>query len=170
MATKKTLKEEMAENYVLILSGGVSAGDYDLVRQIIEKNDIEILVERIAADPGRPMIFGLSDEAICFGLPGNPVSAFIMFEMLVKPFLFKMMGHDFKPATARMQLERTLTRKNTKKDLWMAVVFTADGKVAHHEHHGLAHINALCQADGLLFMPAGVAMIAEGTIVSVKLI
>jgi molybdopterin molybdotransferase len=116
------------------------------------------------------MIFGSSGETTCFGLPGNPVSAFIMFELLAKPFLFKMMGHDFKPAVARMQLERTITRKNTKKDLWLAIVFTKDGKAAQVEHRGSANMNALCQADGLLFMPAGSTQIAKGTIVGIRLI
>jgi len=169
-AIGRTLKQAMAENDVVILSGGVSAGDYDLVRQVLDNNNIEILVERIAADPGRPMIFGVSGETTCFGLPGNPVSAFIMFELLAKPFLYKMMGHDFKPAVARMQLNRTITRKNTKKDLWLAMVFTKDGNAAQVERHGSANMNALCQADGLLFMPAGTAQIRKGTIVGIRLI
>jgi len=169
-AIDRTLKQAMAENDVVILSGGVSAGDYDLVRQVLDNNNIEILVERIAADPGRPMIFGVSGETTCFGLPGNPVSAFIMFELLAKPFLYKMMGHDFKPAVARIQLKRTITRKNTKKDLWLAMVFTKDGNAAQVERHGSANMNALCQADGLLFMPAGTAQIRKGTIVGIRLI
>ena len=169
-AIDRTLKKAMAENHAVVLSGGVSAGDFDLVRQVLENNNIEILVERIEADPGRPMIFGASGETTCFGLPGNPVSAFIMFELLAKPFLFKMMEHDFKPAVARMQLEKTITRKNTKKDLWLAMVFTKDGKAAQLEHHGSGNMIALCQADGLLFMPAGTAQIAKGTIAGIRLI
>jgi molybdopterin biosynthesis enzyme len=81
-----------------------------------------------------------------------------------------MMGHDFKPAVARMELERTITRKNTKKDLWLAMVFTKDGKAAQLERHGSGNMNSLCQADGLLFMPAGSAQIAKGTIVGIRLI
>jgi len=169
-AIDRTLKQAIAENDVVVLSGGVSAGDYDLVRQVLENNNIEILVERIAADPGRPMIFGASGETTCFGLPGNPVSAFIMFELLARPFLYKMMGHDFKPAVARMQMERTITRKNTKKDLWLAMVFTKNGKATQIERHGSGNMNALCEADGLMFMPAGSAQIAKGTTVSIRLI
>jgi len=69
-AIDRTLKQAIAENDVAVLSGGVSAGDYDLVRQVLENNNIEISVERIAADPGRPMIFGASGETswqnLCF--------------------------------------------------------------------------------------------------------
>ena len=64
------------------------------------------------------------NPVFCFGLPGNPVSAFIMFELLVKPFLFKMMGHDFKPVVAGRQLEKTMARKKTDRDSWLPVVFT----------------------------------------------
>lgn len=169
-AIDRTLKQAMAENDVVILSGGVSAGDYDIVRQILENNNIEILFEKIAVNPGRPMVFGVSDEVFCFGLPGNPVSAFIMFELLVKPFLYKMMGHDFKPAVARMQLERTLRRKISEKDLWLPIQFTKNGKATSIQHHGSGHINAFCQADGLLCMSAGVAEIREGTTVGIRLI
>jgi molybdopterin biosynthesis enzyme len=69
-----------------------------------------------------------------------------------------------------MQLARTITRKNTKKDLWLAMVFTKNGKAAQIERHGSAYMNALCEADGLLFMPAGSAQIAKGTTVSIRLI
>jgi len=162
------LKKAMAENDVVIVSGGVSVGDYDLVRDILKENGVKILFERIAVKPGRPTVFGVSDKAFCFGLPGNPVSGFVMFELLVKPFLYKMMGHDFKPTCSRGQLERTITRKNAERDSWLPVVLRENGKIAQIGYHGSAHINALCEADGLLCVPAGVTEIKEGTTVAVR--
>jgi len=167
-AIEAKLKKAIAENDVVILSGGVSVGDYDLVRGILEKNNIKLLFEKVAVKPGRPMVFGVSDEVFCFGLPGNPVSTFIMFELLVKPFLFKMMGHNFKAVVAYKQLERTITRKKTERDSWLPVVFTNDNKVASIEYHGSAHLNALCEADGLLCIPAGAAEVREGATVAVR--
>ncbi|MBA7713707.1 hypothetical protein ES703_122714 [subsurface metagenome] len=167
-AIEAKLKKAIAENDVVILSGGVSVGDYDLVRGILEENNIKLLFEKVAVKPGKPMVFGVSDEVFCFGLPGNPVSTFVMFELLVKPFLFKMMGHDFKAVVAYRQLERTITRKKTERDSWLPVVFTNDNKVTKIEYHGSAHINALCEADGLLCIPAGAAEIKEGTTVAVR--
>jgi len=167
------LKKAIAENDVVILSGGVSVGEYDLVRGILEKNNVRLLFEKVAVKPGRPTVFGVSDEGgwnpvFCFGLPGNPVSTFIVFELLVKPFLFKMMGHNFKPTVTHRQLERTITRKKTERDSWLPVVFTGNDKVASIEYHGSAHINALVEADGLLCIPAGIAEIKEGTTVAVR--
>jgi len=167
-AIEAKLKKAIAENDVVILSGGVSVGDYDLVRGILEENNIKLLFEKVAVKPGKPMVFGVSNEVFCFGLPGNPVSTFIMFELLVKPFLFKMMGHDFKAVVAYKQLEKTITRKKTERDSWLPVVFTNDNKVASIEYHGSAHLNALCEADGLLCIPAGAAEVREGTTVAVR--
>ena len=167
------LKKAMAENDVVILSGGVSVGDYDFVRGILEKNNVKLLFEKVRVKPGRPTVFGVWDEGeantvYCFGLPGNPVSTFILFELLVKPFLFKMMGHNFEPVISYGQLEKTIARKKTERDSWLPVSFAKNGKVRKIEYHGSAHINALCKADGLLCIPAGVAEIKEGTTVAVR--
>ena len=162
------VKKAIAENDVVILSGGVSVGDYDLVRGILKENNVKLLFEKVAVKPGRPMVFGVSDEAFCFGLPGNPVSTFVMFELLVKPFLYKMMGHDFRPTITHRQLGKTITRKKTARDSWLPVVLRKNNKVARIEYHGSAHINALCKADGLVCIPAGVAEIREGATIAVR--
>ncbi len=162
------LTKAMAENDVVIISGGVSVGDCDLVRDILKENGVKILFERVAVKPGRPTVFGVADEIFCFGLPGNPVSGFVMFELLVKPFLYRMMGHDFKPTSSRGQLERTIKRKNAERDFWLPVVTRYDGKVAQIDYHSSAHITALCEADGLICVPAGVTEIKEGATVVVR--
>jgi molybdopterin molybdotransferase len=92
----------------------------------------------------------------------------MMFELLVKPFLYKMTGHDFKPVVSYRQLESTITRKKTERDSWLPVIFKENGKIASIEYHGAAHINAFCEADGLICIPAGVAEIKEGTAVAVR--
>ena len=162
------LKDAISENDVVILSGGVSTGQYDLVKEILKENEIELLFEKVAVKPGRPMVFGVSDTAFCFGLPGNPVSTFVMFELLVKPFLYRMMGHDFKPPISFAPLAKTITRKKTERNSWLPVVFTDDGKVEKIEYHGSAHVNALSEADGLICIPTGASEIKEGTNIAVR--
>lgn len=167
------IKKAIAENDVVILSGGVSVGDYDFVRGILKNNNIRLLFEKVAVKPGRPTVFGIRDEGgrkpvFCFGLPGNPVSTFTIFELLVKPFLFKMMGHNFKPIVSHRELEKTITREKTERDSWVPVVFTEKNKVKNIEYHGSAHINALSEADGLLCIPTGIAEIKEGATVAVR--
>src|SRR4030043_201759 len=102
----------------------------------------------------RPWNGGQRRPVFCFGLPGNPVSTFTIFELFVKPFLFKMMGHNFKAVISHRQLEKTITREKTERDSWLPVVFKEENKVTNIEYHGSAHINALCEADGLICIPA----------------
>jgi molybdopterin molybdotransferase len=167
-AIESVLKWAFEENDVILFSGGVSAGEYDLVKTVLKKASVSLLFEKVAAEPGRPMVFGVRDKAFCFALPGNPVSSFVMFELLVKPFLYKMMGHDFKPPVSHRKLAKTISRKSAQRDSWLPVVFREDGRVQRIEYHGSAHINALCEADGLLCVPAGANEIKDGTIVAVR--
>ncbi|MHC4664765.1 MAG: molybdopterin molybdotransferase MoeA [Planctomycetota bacterium] len=162
------LKRAFEENDVILFSGGVSAGDYDLVKTVLRKNGVSLLFEKVAAEPGRPMVFGVRDKASLFGLPGNPVSSFVMGQLLVRPFLYKMMGHDFKPSLSHRKLAKTISRESAERDSWLPVAFTENGKVERIEYHGSAHINALCEADGLLCVPAGANEIKDGTIVAVR--
>jgi len=157
-----------SESDVVIVSGGVSVGDYDLVPHILRRSNFALLFEKVAVKPGRPTVFGISGNGRCFALPGNPVSSFVMFELLVKPFLYKMMGHDFRPAVSDRRLAKTIGRRKTDRDSWLPVAFTVDGGVAQIEYHGSAHIGALSGADGLLCAPAGVKEIKEGSIVAVR--
>ena len=165
-----TFKKASAENDVVLLSGGVSVGDFDLVPGILRKNNIELLFDKIALKPGKPTVFGVSKNLYCFGLPGNPVSAFVVFELLVKPFLFKLMGHDYAPPNVKMPLDETISRKNTERQRWMPINITDAGTLKKVEYHDSGHIYALCGADGLVCMDVGVAEIPKGTAVQVRLI
>ncbi|MHC4206604.1 MAG: molybdopterin molybdotransferase MoeA [Planctomycetota bacterium] len=165
-----TFKEAAAENDVVLLSGGVSMGDFDLVPGILKNNNIELLFEKIALKPGKPTVFGVSENLYCFGLPGNPVSTFVVFELMVKPFLYKLMGHDYVPPKIQMPLGETISRKDTERRGWTPVAITDAGTLKKVEYHDSGHINALCGADGLVCMDVGAAEIPEGTIVQVRLI
>ena len=167
-ALDDALNKAQAETDVVLLSGGVSMGDFDLVPKVLEGNGITLVFEQIAIKPGKPTVFGVSEDTRFFGLPGNPVSTFVLFELLVKPFLFKMMGHEFRPANVSMPLEKTIARKRADREAWIPVVLTERGGVKSVEYHGSAHIHALCLADGLVRIPAGVKEIQQGTCVNVR--
>jgi molybdopterin molybdotransferase len=77
---------------VLVISGGVSVGERDLVKPCLRELGVEIDFWRVAMKPGKPFLFGRFGNCILFGLPGNPVSAFVTFLILVRPALLKMMG------------------------------------------------------------------------------
>jgi len=166
----KMFKKAVEENDVVIVSGGVSMGDFDLVPGIFRQNNIDLLFEKVAIQPGKPTVFGISENIYCFGLPGNPVSAFVLFDLLVKPFLYKLMGYDYKPAAIRIPLGESFRRKKTERQSWIPVVITDAGTLKPVGYHGSAHINALCIADGLVSIGIGIEEIEKGTIVPVRLI
>jgi molybdopterin molybdotransferase len=164
------LKKAVEQSDVVLLSGGVSMGDLDLVPDILKKNKIKLLFENIAIKPGKPTVFGLSDKIFCFGLPGNPVSTFVVFEILVKPFLYKMMGHNFRPASIRAPLAKTVSLKRTDRDTFMPAALTDSGTAAPMDYHGSADISAICGADGLIRIPAGITELREGMLVQIRTI
>ncbi len=155
---------------VLLISGGVSMGDFDLVPGGLRRRGFDIRFDRVAVQPGKPTTFAVSDRASCFGLPGNPVSSFVIFELLVRPFLFALMGHEYRPAALRLPLAETFTRKSGARQAWVPVAIGADGRIAKMAYHGSSHISALCGADGLIAFPEGVTEIAASAIVELRLI
>jgi len=166
----RVLKAALAENDVVLMSGGVSMGDFDLVPAILRQNGVKLLFEKIAVKPGKPTVFGVSEQAWCFGLPGNPVSTLVTFELLIKPFLFRLMGHDFSPHFIQMRLDDSIHRRDTERQGWIPVALTGPETVRPVEYHGSAHILALCQADGLVPVDIDVAHLAQGTSVAVRLL
>ena len=77
---------------VLLLTGGVSMGDLDLVEDVFAEFGFEIFFNKVAVKPGKPVVFARAGKTLVFGLPGNPVSASTIFELLVRPAIRKMMG------------------------------------------------------------------------------
>src|SRR5437773_466761 len=80
------------ENHILIITGGVSVGEYDLVQATLRSLGVKIDIWRVAIKPGKPFLFSQIGECAIFGLPGNPVSAFVTFLQFVRPAILKMMG------------------------------------------------------------------------------
>src|SRR5690606_38518917 len=140
---------------VMCFSGGVSMGDYDFVPEILRTRGFEIAFEKIAVQPGKPMVCAMRDGMVCFGLPGNPVSTFVTFELIVRPYLFAMMGHTYRPPRVRMPLDKAFRRESAVRELWVPVVLTDEGEVSRVEYHGSAHFHALSHADGLMRVPIG---------------
>jgi len=170
---KKAIGNSIKKYDVIILSGGVSEGDYDFVPSILKEAGFDILFDSIAIQPGRPTIFGVLNKkrkVYCIGLPGNPVSTYLIFEILLKPFLYRLMGHDFKPLTVILHLARQICRRKKSRDANIPVKFVAPDKIVPVDYHGSAHINAMVDADGILTIPAGTTLLEKGKKVYVRLL
>jgi molybdopterin molybdotransferase len=142
-------------------------GEYDYVPDVMKELDVEILFKSIAIQPGRPTVFGKRGSQFIFGLPGNPVSSFVLFELMVKPFLRKMMGNSDIPVILKLPMGKKYIRKKSGRKSLLPVEIR-DGKVFPVEYHGSAHIHSYSKASGLISVEIGATEIMEGEFVDVR--
>ena len=166
--TMQFIQKAHNENDLIILTGGVSKGDFDLVPEILEKLKFELIFQEIAVQPGKPTVFGKHMNKYCFGLPGNPVSTFVQFEMLVKPLIYKWMGINCTPIDLSLILGKDFSRKNDSRLAFLPVSISEAGEALPSEYHGSAHINGFDKVWGLMFVPIGTKQIKKGERVNVR--
>ena len=148
-ALKRTLQRGM-QNDVLIVSGGMSVGDHDFVKPGLSSLGAAIDLWRVAIKPGKPFLFGGAGNCSIFGLPGNPVSAFVTFLKFVRPALLKMMfaGGDelFLPkviCSLTCDVENDGDRAHYLRGDLRVAGFTPIGRQESHALYGLSRANAL---------------------------
>jgi len=136
------------KNYVLIISGGVSVGEHDLVKEALRKLGADIEIWRVAIKPGKPFLFVNIGECFVFGLPGNPVSAFVTFLQFVRPAVLRMMGAkdlDLPQVPAKLAVD--LTNDGDRPHYIRGKLehgrFTPIGRQESHALFGLSQANAL---------------------------
>lgn len=166
--TRKAIEQALSEADVVLLTGGVSMGDFDFVPRILKEQKVEILFDSIAVQPGKPTVFGIRNSQYIFGLPGNPVSSFVQFEMLVKPLLYAISGHTYRPVQLKLPLAVDYTRRNNQRMAFVPVSIQQSGGVEPIEYHGSAHIHAYVFANGIMSIPPGITQLKKGDLVDVR--
>lgn len=158
---------------VLILSGGVSVGDYDLVKETLLACGVEILFEKVRIKPGKPLTFGVLDRTLVFGLPGNPVSTMVTFENFVLPALRKMAGRrDITLPQVPAILDHPFARRKAERREFAPARSTFRDGCWHTElveFHGSAHLQAIVEADSFAIISEGVSRLDAGAEVQVQL-
>jgi molybdopterin molybdotransferase len=143
---------------VLVTSGGVSVGPHDLVRSVGVELGIEEVLWGVAVKPGKPLWFGVRGETLVFGLPGNPVSSLVCFELFVRPGVLALQGlADPLPRFEPGRLAGSLRPNPGRTELVRARSRVADGEVelevlTGQESHMIARAAG---ADALVLVPAG---------------
>lgn len=154
-ATKKALKSILKKNDIVLISGGISVGDYDFVQEALLQNDVKELFYKINQKPGKPMFFGSKNETLVFALPGNPASSLTNFYIYVAPAVKNRMGFSdiHKPKLVR-KLNADITN-NTGKTLFLKALYDE----THVEVLGgqsSAMLNTFAIANSLLIVPENV--------------
>ena len=144
--------QSAVKNEILIVTGGVSVGEHDLVQSTLRELGAKIEIWRVAIKPGKPFLFGELGSCFVFGLPGNPVSAFVTFLQFVRPAILKMMGaHDLDLPKMPAKLTRDLTNDSDRAHYLRGKLengnFAPIGRQESHALFGLSQSNALLRIE-----------------------
>lgn len=161
-ATKKVLKDSISDFDVVLVSGGISVGDYDFVKESLLSNGVKELFYKINQKPGKPLFFGKKENTIVFALPGNPASALTCFYVYVMPALKKMMGFE---AIHLPKIKRKINTgfTNTSGKSLFLKAFYDDEKVTVLDSQSSAMLNTFAVANGLIHLPYDVVNVERGT-------
>jgi molybdopterin molybdotransferase len=136
------------KSHILVITGGVSVGEHDLVQATLRSLGARIDVWRVAIKPGKPFLFGKAGGCAVFGLPGNPVSAFVTFLQFVRPAILKMMGAnnlDLPKTPVRLAVD--LANEGDRTHYMRGTIdngtFVPIGRQESHALFGLSQSNAL---------------------------
>lgn len=151
-ATRLALRKAAALHDLVITSGGVSVGEEDHVKPAVEAEG-ELSLWKIAIKPGKPLAFGKVGQADFIGLPGNPVSAFVTFQMLVRPFIRKCQGAAQALPVAREMIAGFEWNKPGPRREFLRVRVGADGRLERFPHQGSGVLTSCVWADGLVDNP-----------------
>jgi molybdopterin molybdotransferase len=158
---------------VIVSTGGVSVGQFDHVKQVVRELGMRELFHGVAQRPGRPLMFGLLEERPVFGLPGNPVSALVCFELYGGPALRKMGGREdfWLPRVTALCAQDIKSAANLTEFIRVRIE-RRNGELyaAPSGEQGSAVLSALSRADGLLIGPAGKTSLPRGSQVEVLLL
>ena len=164
---QRGLKED-----ILVLSGGVSMGKYDLVEAVLKEMGAEFYFDAVAIRPGKPAVFGRCGETFVFGLPGNPVSTMVTFELFVAPAIDLLNGADARPLPLlEARLREALHEKPGLTHFLPARVEwkVATAEVRALKWQGSGDVAALAKANCFLVVPADRAEVQTGEPVSILL-
>jgi molybdopterin molybdotransferase len=150
---------------VLLISGGVSMGKYDLVEPVLSELGVQVHFDSVNMRPGKPTVFATLGSQFVFGLPGNPVSTFVAFELFVRPVLQRLQG--LKPgglSLVRGTLEQEVFEKSGRTAFLPARVFGRPGRnvISAIAWKGSADIFSIVAANGLLVVPLEASSLKAG--------
>jgi len=160
----------LTDTDVLILSGGVSAGTFDLVPGVLQELGVAQHFHKVAMKPGKPLFFGTRDGQLVFGLPGNPVSSFVCFELFIRPAVRAMRGESQpQPRQATLPIAEDFRGDNDRQTYHPARLEVGDwgARVRPLAWFGSADLRGIARANALIALPPGAQSFHAGDVVPV---
>ena len=168
---RAALLDAADEADAVLSSGGVSMGDYDLVKQVLgELGGVEVW--KVAMKPGKPSAFGRIAGKPFFGLPGNPVSVFVAFEQFVRPAILSMTGasRHFRPRLPGVMASAVRSTEEREEFVRVTTEQVAGEWTARPSGGQGSHVlSALAAADAFAVIPSGVAQVDAGAVVELEM-
>jgi len=172
-ATREALLRAADNRDIVITSGGVSMGDYDLVKAALKEIGAEIFFDRVSIRPGKPIVFAKRGATYFFGLPGNPVSTSVTFNVFVRPVIRKLQGADspLLPVVSA-RLSRSLKDSSSRRSYLPARFFIEAGRamIEPLKWGGSSDLVAFMRANALIIVREEVHEISEGELVESMLL
>jgi len=157
---------------LFLTSGGVSVGDYDVVKDVLDTEG-QMQFWQVRMKPGKPLAFGLLAGGVpLLGLPGNPVSVMVSFEQFARPAILKMLGHtDLAKPTVQAILDEPLNNSGRRGFVRAIVSRREDGyHVRTTGEQGSGVLTSMAKANGLAIVPEGVRRVEAGSTVTVQML
>lgn len=159
---------------IVLITGGVSMGDYDLAGKAMRELCFNVMFDSVAVKPGKPVTFGINNnegrQDILFGLPGNPLSVFVIFEIMVRPCIEKMLGLKSSDEEMTALLTDEFSRRKCEREEWVPAKRQCDGSMMPLKWNGSGHFHILSDADSIFRIDKGVLSLKKGEKVSVRYI
>ena len=156
---------------ILVLSGGVSMGDYDFTKPVFQELGGDMNFWKLAIRPGQPVAFGKIGKTLAFGLPGNPVSSMVTFEQLVRPAMLQMCGHKVlsRPIVQAVFQER-FSKRPDRRHFLRGILWMERGMlmVRTTGPQGSGILTSMVKANGLIDIPVEVEKLKPGDVVDVQ--
>jgi molybdopterin molybdotransferase len=170
---KDSLREKLKSSLdcdLIVTSGGVSMGEYDYVREVVNEIGMEQKFWKVAMRPGKPNLFGLIDGKPFFGLPGNPVSGMVGFEVFIGPAIRKMLGQKEEESDVDALLQEDIKKKKGLRFFIRAVTRWEGGRYVTKTTgpQGSGMLSSMVRANSLIILPEDEELVKQGTMVKVR--
>jgi len=174
--TPDSLKDKIRQGLtcdILVLSGGVSMGDYDFTKPVFAELGADMNFWKLAIRPGQPVAFGKIQGKLAFGLPGNPVSSMVTFDQLVRPAMMKLGGHEtWERPTVKAVFQESFSKQTDRRHFLRGVLAREKGALVVRTtgKQGSGILTSMVKANGFIDLPEEVEALQPGDVVNVQLL